>query len=138
MIWPYQQLADLVLLLHAAVALFVASGLLLIIIGNRFTSWPWVNSWSFRVAHLATIAVVVAESWLGIACPLTSLEAWLRTQAGAGNGYGERSFIEYWLQFLLFYEAPAWVFALVYTLFGLLVALAWWRYPPRSGRRDQA
>ncbi|QDF96697.1 hypothetical protein CJ010_09225 [Azoarcus sp. DD4] len=130
---PYRLLADLVLAIHFALVLFVIGGLVAIVIGNRL-SWPWVNRWSFRAAHLAAIAIVVLESWLGLACPLTTLEMWLRAQAG--TAVHEQGFVAYWLQRLLFYEAPAWVFGLAYTVFGLLVAAAWWRFPPaRSARR---
>lgn len=82
----------------------------------------------FRLAHLATILVVVAEAWLGLVCPLTTLEMWLREQAGSRVYAG--SFIQYWLQRLLYYEAPDWVFILIYSLFALLVLAVWWRYPP--------
>ena len=74
------------------------------------------------------LAVVVAQAWLGAVCPLTSLEMWLRANARAATYRG--SFIEHWLQRILYYEAPDWAFALVYTLFGLLVAVTWWRFPP--------
>jgi len=76
---------------------------------------------------------VVALSWLGEVCPLTTLESWLRVQAGA-SGY-EKGFIEHWLQSILFYEGPTWAFVLAYTAFGLLVVLAWWRFPPRRDAR---
>ena len=124
-------LADLVLLLHVAVVLFVVAGLPLIVGGN-LAGWRWVNGWWFRLAHLLAIVVVVAESWLGIACPLTTLEVWLRAQAGQAPQV--ESFIGYWMQRLLYYTLAPWVFILAYTVFGLLVLLAWWRYPP-SGRR---
>lgn len=123
-------LANAVLLLHAAVVLFVLGGLLLVVLGNQ-RGWRWVNRWWFRVLHGATIAVVVAESWLGITCPLTTLEAWLRTRAGvASHGQG---FIEHWVQRLLFYDAPGWVFVLAYSAFAALVLAAWWRWPPQRG-----
>ena len=125
----YLGLANLVLVLHVAVVLFVVGGLVLIVLGN-WRRWPWVNSLWFRLAHLAAIGVVVAESWFGIVCPLTTLEAWLRVRAGAPI-HGGSGFIEHWLQRLLYYDAPAWVFTLAYTAFALLVALAWWRFPPR-------
>jgi hypothetical protein len=130
---PYQLLADIVLATHFAVVLFVIGGLVAIVAGN-FYDWPFVNSWWFRVAHLAAIAIVVAQAWLGIACPLTTLESALRVKAG-GTGY-ETSFIEHWLARLLYYEAPAWVFTAAYTLFAVAVGAAWWRFPPgrRSGR----
>lgn len=126
-------LADAVLVLHVAIVLFVVGGLVLIVLGN-LRAWPWVNAWSFRLAHLATIGVVVAEAWWGIVCPLTTLEMWLREQA-QGSTYGG-SFVEHWLQALLFWQAPPWVFTAAYTLFGVAVLAAWWRYPPR--RRSRA
>jgi hypothetical protein len=124
-------LADAVLALHAALVLFVVGGLPLILFGNR-RRWAWVNDWWFRLAHLATIAVVAAEAWLGIVCPLTTLEAWLRMQAHGTPDEG--GFIEHWLQALLFWQAPPWVFTLAYTVFGLAVAAAWWVFPPRPRR----
>lgn len=125
---PYRLLADLVLATHFAVVSFVVGGLVLVVVGNR-CGWPWVNRWWFRLAHLAAIAIVVAQAWLGVVCPLTTLESALRVKAG-GAGY-ETSFIEHWLTRLLYYDAPAWVFTAAYTLFGLAVLAAWWRFPPR-------
>ncbi len=126
----YETLANLVLLLHAAVVLFVVGGLVLVVAGNH-AGWSWVNRLSFRLLHLAAIATVVAQAWLGVTCPLTTLESWLRVQAGAA-AY-QTSFIEYWLHRALFYDAPGWLFTLVYSLFGLMVAASWWIYPPRRG-----
>jgi hypothetical protein len=124
---PYQLLADLVLTLHFALVAFVVGGLVAVIVGNLI-GWRWVNGLGFRLAHLLAIAIVVAESWLGATCPLTTLEMWLRAKARTTAYSG--SFIEHWVQRLLYFEAPAWVFALAYTLFGLLVVAAWWWFPP--------
>lgn len=125
---PYQLLADIVLVLHFAVVLFVVGGLMAVLVGNGL-GWRWVNNLWFRLTHLAAIGYVVVQSWFGITCPLTTLESWLREQAGLPS-YSE-SFIEHWVQGLLFYQAPFWIFALVYTVFGALVLLSWWLYPPR-------
>lgn len=130
MIW--QWLADAVLTVHVGIVLFVVLGLVLVLVGNR-RGWPWVNDLWFRLAHLAAIAVVVAQAWLGVICPLTTLEVWLRRQAGQ-LGY-DGSFIEYWLQQVLYYDAPAWVFIALYTGFGLLVVASWWWFPPRRRPR---
>lgn len=122
--------ADGVLVLHVGVVLFVVGGLVLIVAGNLLR-WGWVNAWWFRILHLATIGVVVAEAWLGIDCPLTVLEDWLRVRAG-GTAYGT-GFIEHWMQRLLYHDAPPWVFITGYSAFALLVAGAWWLFPPRRG-----
>ena len=127
---PYQFLADAVLLIHFAIVVFVVGGLGIIVIGNLIGRWPWVNARWFRLLHLAAIGIVVFQSWLGQVCPLTTLESWLRVKSGA-SGYG-KSFIEYWVQRILFYEAPAWVFVLAYTVFALLVLATWRRFPPRA------
>ena len=128
----WQLLADAVLALHVAIVVFVVGGLVVIVAGN-LVGWRRVNALWFRVAHLAAIAIVAAEAWFGAVCPLTTLEMWLRARARATTYSG--TFIEHWLQRLLYYDAPGWVFTLVYSLFGLAVVAAWWWFPPRSGRR---
>lgn len=127
----YALLADAVLILHFAIVIFVVAGLVLILVGN-LRGWRWVNGVGFRLLHLAAIGIVVAQAWLGATCPLTTLEMWLRAQAGSVIYDG--SFIAYWLGRLMFYQAPEWVFPLVYSLFGLLVAATWWRFPPAIKR----
>lgn len=129
---PFQYLANGVLVLHVVVVLFVIGGLVFIVLGNS-KHWPSANIPWFRVTHLAAIAVVIAEAWAGVACPLTTLETWLRVRTDSASYHG--SFIEHWLQRLLYYEAPSWVFTLGYTLFGLLVLFTWWYFPPTFGRR---
>jgi hypothetical protein len=124
-------LADLVLALHAAVAAFVILGLLLTVAGN-VVGWRWVNNLWFRVAHLLAIGAVVAESWLGMVCPLTTLEMWLRSLAGDSAYSG--GFVEHWLQRLLYYTAPPWVFIVGYTAFAVLVLATWWYFPPEPRR----
>lgn len=129
-------LADTVLLLHAAVVVFVVGGLLAVVLGG-WRGWAWVRGRWFRALHLCAIGVVVLQAWLGQDCPLTTLESWLRLQAGAA-GY-DGGFVAHWVSRLLYWEAPAWVFTLAYTAFGALVALAWWAWPPRRRHRpDQA
>lgn len=126
---PFQLLADTIITLHVFLVLFVVGGLVLVVGGNLL-KWRWVNTLWFRLAHLATITFVAAEAWLGIVCPLTTLEMWLRSKAQSPTYEG--SFIEYWLQTLLFWEASPWVFIAAYTAFALAVAAAWWYFPPKS------
>lgn len=120
--------ADLLLILHTLLVAFVILGLLATFIGY-VRNWRWVRNYWFRLSHLVVIAVVVLQSWLGVPCPLTSWEMALRERAGEA-GY-DGSFIEHWLQSLLYYSAPDWVFILVYTVFGALVVLSWFLVRPR-------
>jgi hypothetical protein len=126
-------LADFMLVTHALFVAFVMLGLLAILLGGALR-WGWVRNWRFRVVHLLAIATVVAESWLGLACPLTQWENRLRVAAG-GSAYAD-SFIAHWLHGILFYDFPPWVFTLAYTLFGLLVLVAWLLVPPRRTRSE--
>jgi hypothetical protein len=127
----YQLLANAVLIAHFLFVLGVVGGLVLIVCGG-FLDWAWVRNRWLRLIHLAGIALVVLESWLGVVCPLTSLELWLREMAGQTSYSGD--FIAYWVRQFMFFTAPPWVFTVCYTAFGALVLLSWWRFPPRPAR----
>ncbi|MFP5344217.1 MAG: DUF2784 domain-containing protein [Gammaproteobacteria bacterium] len=124
----YSLLADGVLILHASYVLFVIGGQALIVAG-WIRRWTWTRNRWFRWLHLGAIGFVVAEAWMGVRCPLTVLENALRGLAG--DTRYEMSFIGYWLNHLLFYDAPEWAFTTIYTLFGLLVLVTLALYPPR-------
>ena len=126
---PYLLLADALLAVHVLFVAFVVLGLLLIIAG-RWLSWTWVRNPWFRMTHLVCIVVVVLQSWLGRICPLTTWEMALRAKAGDTTYPG--AFFAHWLEQILYYQAPAWVFAVVYTLFGVLVIATWYWVRPRS------
>ncbi len=127
----YLLAADATLLLHTSFVAFVVVGLILIFAG-RALGWVWVRNPWFRIVHLGCIVVVVLQAWLGILCPLTILEMELRSRAGDEIYAG--SFITHWLQSILYYQAPAWVFTVCYSLFGLAVALSWIWVRPRRFR----
>lgn len=125
----YSVLADAILITHFAFVVFVVAGFVLILTG-LLASWSWIHNRTFRVMHLAAIGVVVLQAWFGQLCPLTLWENDLRRRAGE-SGYTD-SFVEHWLHEILFYEAAPWIFTTIYTVFGLLVLLVWFR-----GRRDK-
>ena len=129
----YRLAADMLLFVHVAFVAFVVLGLLVIFIGN-FLQWNVVRNPWFRVAHLAAIGIVVLQAWLGRICPLTTWEMALRARAGEATYEG--AFIAHWLQALLYYDAPAWVFTLVYSAFGLVVLLSWLVVRPRPFRSE--
>ncbi|WP_293398598.1 DUF2784 domain-containing protein [Polaromonas sp.] len=125
-------LADLVLVAHVGIVAFVVLGQLLFVLGGML-QWAWVHRLWIRLAHLLLLGFVIVQSWMGATCPLTIWEQLLRREAGQ-TAYGE-SFIEHWLSRLIFFNAPAWVFVMAYSMFGALVLLTWWWIPPRRFRR---
>ena len=130
----YRLLADFIVVVHAGFVLFVVVGLLLTLIGVC-RGWEWVRSPLFRYIHLAMILIVVAESWVGITCPLTTWEQQLRAWSGGETYRGD--FIANIVHELLFFEADPWVFTLAYTLFGAAVAATFFLAPPRRRSSGQ-
>ena len=125
----YLLAADAILVTHFLFVCFVVFGLLLIFIG-QWRAWTWVRNYRFRLAHLVAIAIVVLQSWLGMICPLTIWEMDLRALAGERVYAG--SFIAHWIEQLLYYRAPDWVFILLYTAFGGLVVASWFWVRPKK------
>jgi drug/metabolite transporter superfamily protein YnfA len=127
----YVALADAVVVLHVSYVAFVILGELAILFGV-LGRWQWIRNRTFRVLHLAAIGVVVFESWSGFVCPLTTLENWLREQAGQTVEQGD--FIARWVHSVLFYRADPAVFTAIYSAFGGLVLLTLILAPPRLRR----
>ena len=125
----YSLVADAILVTHVLFVAFVVFSLILIFVG-KLLSWLWVRNPWFRVTHLLGIGVVVLQSWFGVICPLTIWEMDLRSKAG--ETIYEGSFITHWLNELLYYQAPSWVFVVCYTVFGGLVLASWFLERPRA------
>lgn len=122
-------LADTILAAHVLFVAFVVFGLFAIYAGY-FLKWQWVRNKTFRILHLCAIGYVAVQSWFGAVCPLTTWEMALRAEAGTETYSG--SFIQHWLQSLLYYTAPEWAFVLVYTVFGSLVLASWFVVRPNK------
>ncbi|HEX4583880.1 MAG TPA: DUF2784 domain-containing protein [Burkholderiaceae bacterium] len=121
-------LADSVLAVHCAIVIFITAGLPLIWIGAALR-WSWIRIRWLRALHLAAIGFVALESLAGVACPLTVWEAVLRhRQAPEG-------FVQQWVERALYYDLPAWVFTLAYTVFAAAVVATWLAVPPRPSAR---
>lgn len=132
----YLLAADLLLLGHVLFVAFVVVGLALVLIGKAL-DWAWVRNPWFRLSHLTAIGIVVLQSWVGLICPLTTWEMALREHADDVVYSG--SFISHWLDALLYFQAPAWVFTVCYTVFASVVVASWfWVRPRRFTRRPEA
>jgi hypothetical protein len=116
--------ADAVLVAHFGIVVFIVGGLVLTWIGAGLR-WSWVRNPWFRYLHLAAIGFVAAEAVLGVACPLTVWEDMLRGEKAA------ESFMARWVRWLLFYEAPGWVFTALYLAWTAATLLTLRLLPPR-------
>lgn len=123
---PPALLADLLLVAHLLFILGVIVPVPLIVIGG-FRGWHWVRRASFRFTHLGMIGVVVAESVLGVMCPLTVWENALRAEAEDAS-YGN-SFIAYWVSRLIYLDLPSWAFTVTYCAFGGVIVGLFWLIP---------
>jgi polyferredoxin len=117
-------LADALLAAHFLIAAFIVAGLILVWLGAAL-GWQWTRNPWFRYLHLGAIAFVAAEAVAGIACPLTVWEDMLR------GGVRPESFVGRWVQRLLYYQAPEWVFTVAYVLWTAATLLTLWLVPPR-------
>ena len=123
----YSFLADVIVAIHLVYACFVLLGFLAIVIGIP-CGWIWVKNFRFRIIHLVCTIIVPLESLIKITCPLTTLEN-LFLRASGADGYN-RSFIGNFINEILFYEAPEWVFIIIYVALATLVVLYFILYPP--------
>lgn len=118
----YRLMADAILIVHFAIVMFVVVGFMLILTG-LLARWTWIHHRTFRIVHLVAVVFIAMQAWFGQLCPLTLWENALRRRAGQ-SGYTE-TFVEHWLQKVLFYQAEPWVFTTLYTCFAVVVMLAW-------------
>jgi hypothetical protein len=125
---PYSLAADLLVIFHSGYAAFIVVGLVLILLGG-WRRWGWVRNFWFRLLHLLMIAVVVEESLLGVACPLTEWENRLRESAGEEVAQG--TFIGRMIHNFLFVDVSHNTLAIVYCAFGLAVLASFFFLPPR-------
>src|SRR3984893_16960486 len=120
--------ADIVVAVHAAYVAIVVVGFAAILIGSA-ARWRWVRKFYIPAAQLAIILPEQAGALVGTTGPLTRVENALRLRGGE-SAYA-RYFIGYWLDWLIFYQAPPWVFTAAYLTFGMLVLLILWFIPVR-------
>ncbi len=117
-------IADMVLLIHAAIVVFNVGGLAAIAVGG-WLGWHWVRYRVFRWAHLGALGFISIEALLGITCPLTRLEDWLRGESTPSG------FVARWISRWLYWDLPAWVFVVAYISVFACAAVLWIMVPPR-------
>ena len=128
-------LAEAVLAAHVAVILFNVFGLIVVPIGAA-RGWRFVHIAWWRVLHVLLLAAVAAQALASRACFLTLWQSDL-----AGSAASPTPLIESWVDRLIYWKLPIWIFAALYTVvFVYAVALLWLvplrRIRQRSTARD--
>ncbi len=118
-------MAELVLAAHLVVILFNVFGLVAVPVGAA-CGWRFVRIRWWRVLHLLSLAAVAVQAVAGRACILT---LWQSELAGAATR--PLPLIVGWVNRLVYWNLPLWVFALLYVaVFGYTLGL-FWLVPPR-------
>ena len=60
-----------------------------------------------------------------------------RSREAAGGEVYSSSFIQHWLHEILFYDFDPWAFTVAYSVFGILVPVAWMLVPPGYSRNKK-
>jgi hypothetical protein len=118
-------LAEAILFLHLGVIAFNLFGLIAVPLG-AWRGWDFVRLFWWRALHLAALAIVALQALFGRACFLTYWQHALTGEAAA-----PAPLIVRWVNGLIYWPLPLWVFTLIYVVIWLY-ALALWRWvPPR-------
>lgn len=118
-------IADIILLIHFLIVMFVVSLFFLIPISYKL-NFEFLKNKKIRLVHIFLITLVTAESIIGVHCPLTVLENKLR------GVFIHSSFINRILKDIIFWDFPGIYFLTAYiTCFGWTLFL-WWKYPPKN------
>lgn len=113
-----------VLALHLAIIAFNVAGCVLVPVG-AWRRWRWVREFWFRLAHLLGLALVALQALLGRACFLT---IWQGDVSGASH---VQPLIAAWINRLIYWPLPLWVFAIAYVVVFVYVIALWVFVPPR-------
>lgn len=117
--------ALLVLALHLAIIAFNVAGCVLVPLG-AWRCWRWVREFWWRLAHLLSLTVVALQAPFGRACFLT---IWQDDLAGAAQ---TQPMIADWINRLIYWPLPLWVFGASYVFVFVYVVALWWLVPPRK------
>jgi len=111
-------LGNCILAVHFVIIAFNAAGLVLIPVGGVLR-WRIVRVAWLRLLHLWLLAVVAGQALAGRACILTIWQNEL-----TGNRSAPAPMIMSWVNHLIYWNLPIWIFAIFYTiLFVYVVAL---------------
>lgn len=119
-------LSYLILAIHFAIIAFNVVGLIAIPLGALF-GWPFVRERTWRILHVLSWGVVALQAAAGRACFLTDWQYEL-----AGGEENPAPLIARWVNAVIYWPLPLWVFAMLYAAIFATVLVLFWAVPTRQ------
>ena len=116
-------IADFILFIHLVIAIFISAGMVIFPIGGLL-SWHWCKNFILRATHFGLIVVVFIETLIGVNCPLTVVENYLRAQDT------HQSFIGSLMSNTLYWNMSEALFFHLYGICVVWVLILWILFPP--------
>jgi hypothetical protein len=116
----------MILALHLGVIAFNVAGLVVIPLGAAL-GWRVVRIFWLRLAHLASLGVTALQAVLGRDCFLTVWQS-------AASGQAPQPLITRFVNSLIYWPLPIWVFTAAYVAVFVYTAALWRWVPPSSPR----
>ncbi|TAN06512.1 MAG: DUF2784 family protein [Rhodanobacteraceae bacterium] len=116
-----------ILIVHLVIIAFNVAGCVLVPLG-AWRRWRWVREFWWRLAHVLSLAVVAGQALAGRACFLTIWQGDM-----AGNAHVQ-PLLAGWINRLIYWPLPLWVFALAYVVVFVYVLALWIVVRPRRLR----
>lgn len=121
-----ETLTTIVLVVHLGVVVFNIFGMVAVPLG-AWRGWPFVREFWWRLVHLASLFAVALQALLGRACFLTIWQSAIE----ADQPSAPPPMIATWINRVLYWPLPLWVFAVGYVVVFVYVLLLWRWVPPR-------
>ena len=123
---PDSRIAAAIFVIHLGIIGFNVAGLIVIPVG-AWLGWRIVRIAWLRLLHLAMLLIVTAQALAGRACILT---IWQNDLTGLGQP--TQPMIMRWIEWLVYWNLPMWVFAVLYSgvflyVLALTVLVPFWR-----------
>ena len=106
---PDNNIAEAIFAVHLAIIAFNVAGLIVIPVG-AWLGWSIVRITWLRLLHLGMLLVVTVQALAGRACILT---IWQNDLIGVGQP--AQPMIMRWIEHLVYWNLPLWVFAVMYS-----------------------
>ncbi len=103
-------IAQVILMFHLLIIAFNVAGLIVIPLG-AWRDWKIVRIAWLRLLHLGSMTIVAGQAVLGRPCFLTIWQNEL-----SGNRQAPTPLIMQWVNHLIYWNLPIWVFAIFYCL----------------------